>query len=110
MSEAVKNTSGLRPLGYAVLLEPYQPELSKTLLAVPETVRDSTIMVELRAIVIEAGPEAWKDEGQPRAKPGDKVLITRMAGYLAKGPLDGKRYRVVNDRDVFCGIEEPAGG
>jgi hypothetical protein len=29
-----------------------------------------------------------------------------MAGYVAQGPKDGKLYRLVDDRDIFCQIEE----
>ena len=44
------------------------------------------------------------DEPTPRAKVGDRVLVTSFAGFMAVGPKDGKQYRVVNDRDIFCAI------
>ena len=65
-------------------------------------------MAEQRAVVVAVGPAAWEDESQPRAKPGDKVLITNFAGMLTKGTKDGKSYRLVNDRDIFCKIVEEA--
>ena len=98
------NTSGLVPLGRAVLVQPYEPEIKKSMIALPDTVSERTMMVESRAIVVAIGPAAWSDENEARAKPGDKVFITKYAGYMAKGPADGKMYRVVNDRDLFCGI------
>lgn len=99
------NRSGLRPLGRAVLVEPYEKELNQTTIAVPSTVRERTQMVETRAIVIEIGPSAWDDEKQPRASVGDRVLISRFAGAMAKGTADGKTYRLVNDIDIYCQIE-----
>jgi hypothetical protein len=60
--------------------------------------------METQAVVIDVGTEAWADEAGPRALPGDIVLITKLAGYMAKGPLDGKIYRLINDRDVFCRV------
>ena len=60
-------------------------------------------MVEQRAVVVEVGPACWPDE-PARAQPGDRVLISKLAGYLAKGPADGKLYRLVNDRDIFAKI------
>jgi co-chaperonin GroES (HSP10) len=99
------NKSGLKPLGRAVLVEPYEKELSRTTIAVPDTVRERTQMVETRAIVIEAGPAAWDDEPVPRAQPGDRVLISRFSGSMAKGTADGKTYRLVNDTDIYCQIE-----
>jgi co-chaperonin GroES (HSP10) len=99
------NKSGLKPLGRAVLVEPYEPEIKKSVIVMPETVKDRTAMVETRAIVIEAGPAAWDDEPAPRAMPGDKVLISKFAGAIAMGTADGKHYRIVNDRDIYCRIE-----
>ena len=101
----MKNESGLKPLGVAVLLEPYEPERRGALIQLPSSVADKVAMVDNRAIVVEIGPSAWNDEPHPRAKVGDKVLVTKYAGYMVEGTLDGKRYRLVNDRDLFCGID-----
>ena len=98
-----ENTSGLKPLGRAVLVEHYEPERKGALIVMPDMVRDRTAMVEQRAVVIEVGPACWPDE-PPRARPGDKVLISKMCGYMAVGPADGKNYRLINDRDVFAAI------
>jgi co-chaperonin GroES (HSP10) len=102
----MKNETGLHPLGVAVLVEPDTSKVKSSIIALPDTVHDRFVMVEAKCIVIEVGPEAWKDEAQPRAKPGDKVLVTKYAGYAAQSPRDGKLYRLVNDRDVFCATEE----
>ncbi len=102
-----ENRSGLRPLGRAVLVKPYDLNVkSESRIVIPETAKDRARMIEQRAIVIEAGPAAWDDEKCPRAKPGDKVFITQFAGMLVKGVKDSEQYRLVNDRDIYCGIEE----
>ena len=98
------NNSGLKPLGVAVLIKPYEPDRKGALIEIPETVREKTAMVETRAIVVDIGPAAWHDEPQPRAKVGDRVLVTKFAGFQALGPEDGQIYRIVNDRDIFCAI------
>lgn len=103
MSEA--NQSGLHPLGCAVLVEPYEPEFKASRIAIPETVKDRSKMIENRVVVIAIGPAAWPDE-PPRAQPGDKVLISKFAGYIAQGPKDGKTYRVINADDIFMRIED----
>ena len=102
MSE-VKNTSGLIPLGRAVLVEYYEPERKDSLIIIPDNVQDRAVLLEQRARVIALGSACWPDE-PPRAKPGDLVLISRMAGYSCRGPGDKKPYRFVNDRDIFAGI------
>lgn len=101
----MKNESGLRPLGRAVLVAPYEPERKKSMIVIPDTAQERSMMVEQRAVVVEIGPACWPDE-PPRAKPGDKVLIAKFSGYLAKETKDGKTYRLVNDGDIFCAIEE----
>jgi len=99
------NESGLLPLGRAVLVEPYSPEIKEGLIVLPDEVLGRDQMIEQRATVIAVGVSAWCDESEPRAKPGDRVLVSRFAGFMAKGTKDGKQYRFINDRDIFAAIE-----
>ena len=105
----MENKSGLEPRGVAVLIEPYEPERRGGQIILPVNVQGRMSMVDNRATVVAVGPSAWHDEPMPRAQVGDKVLVTKFAGFMAKGPADGKIYRLVNDRDIFCAIthEEP---
>lgn len=100
----MQNSSGIAPLGRAVLVEHYEPERVGSVIVMPDSVAVRTLMVEKRARVIEVGPEAWKEEARPRAVVGDLVLISAMAGAMAEGPADGRQYRLVNDRDIFAKI------
>jgi hypothetical protein len=100
------NKSGLHPKGVAILLVPYEPEVkvwSDTLI-IPDSVRESLQVLENRQVVVEVGPSAWDDEKLPRAVPGEVVIITKHAGFVATG-ADGKLYRMVNAREVFCVID-----
>ena len=101
----VTNESGLRPCGRAVLLAPYEPEIKKSMIVIPDSASERSAMIETRAVVIAIGPECWKDEQQPRASVGDKILIAKFAGAMVKGTADGVTYRMVNDRDIYCRIE-----
>jgi co-chaperonin GroES (HSP10) len=103
------NSSGLKPLGHAVLVMPYEPEKVGSLIELPSFVQERGASLETRAIVIEVGEAAWPDEKTPRAKPGDRVLIARMAGSVAKGTRDGKLYRFVNARDIYAAIVDEDG-
>jgi len=99
------NESGLEPKGRAVLLRMVEiDELQTALIKIPDHVRLNSAVMEQRALVVDVGPECWADEKAPRAQPGDKVIVTKMAGYMTKGPADGKLYRLCNDRDIFCKI------
>jgi co-chaperonin GroES (HSP10) len=99
------NKSGLKPAGRAVLIKPYQPERKQSMIVMPDEVANRDQSIEQRAIVIEVGPSAWCDEICHRAKPGDKVLVSKFAGFVAIGTSDGERYRFINDRDIFALIE-----
>lgn len=102
----MENKSGLHPKGRAVLVKPYQPEQEKGAIVIPDFVQTNMQTVEQRAVVVEVGPSAWEGESYPRAVPGEKVLISAYAGYMAMGVKDRQQYRFVNDRDIFAGIEE----
>ncbi len=106
MSQA--NKSGLVPLGRAVLVEYYEPERVESVIVIPDNVKDRTVLVEQRAIVVECSTGCWPNE-PARAKPGDRVMIAKFSGYAAIGPADGKRYRFVNDADIFARITHDEG-
>ncbi len=97
--------SGLIPLGHAVLVETYDPEAAKSQIILTEGAERGMKSLENRARVVAIGADAWADERQPRAVIGDLVLLANYAGVMVKGPKDGKLYRMVNDRDIYCGFE-----
>lgn len=97
----MENTSGVKPLGRAVLVEYYEPEKKNSMIVIPESVIDRVNALEQRARVVEIGPYCWPEE-PARARPGDYVLISRASGYQLDGPADGKKYRIINDRDIFA--------
>lgn len=100
------NTSGLRPLGRAVLVEPVVNELKTTLIEIPATARERSMMIETHARVVAIGPEAWSEEKSPRAVAGDLVMVSQWCGHITHGPKDQKLYRMINCEDIFCAIEE----
>jgi len=71
------------------------------LIELPDIVKKQLNTLQDRGTVIAIGATCWQDENQPRAKVGDRVIVTRMAGYVAAGE-DGELYRFVNDRDIFA--------
>ena len=104
----LKNESGLHPKGHAVLVRTVElEEMKASLIHIPASVRTTSAAMEHRAVVVEIGAEAWIEEKEPRAKVGDKVMITRMAGFVAVGN-DELVYRLVNDRDIFCSVDAKA--
>lgn len=98
------NESGLKPLGRAVLVKPYEPGSAGSLIKIPDFVKQNSALADTRCTIVELGPHAWHDELSARAKVGDVVLVTKFAGFMAVGTADGELYRLVNDRDIFCQI------
>lgn len=103
----MKNESGLQPRGRAVLIKMLGEVASRKagVIHIPEIVREKTDMMEQKALVIAIGPSCWNDEPGPRAEVGEVVLVTKFAGYMTRGPRDGRRYRLVNDRDIFSALD-----
>ena len=104
------NESGLQPLGHAVLVESYDPEEETRKIIIPETAKQGMKTMETRARVVALGALAWADEPFPRAAVGDKVLLANYSGILVQGSLDGKVYRMVNDRDIYCKFKDRKNG
>jgi co-chaperonin GroES (HSP10) len=103
----IENSSGLRPRGHAVLVRPSEDIQKKdSVIAIPTHVKERHLLLEDKVVVVEVGPMAWYDEKEPRAVPGDTVLISQFAGHMAIGPKDGLQYRIVNARDIFAVVEE----
>lgn len=99
------NPSGLKPVGKAVLVKPYELQKVDSLLVLPASVKDRQRMIEDRAVVVAIGPSCWDDEATPRAVIGDRVMISKFAGTMATGILDGETYRVINDKDIYLQID-----
>ncbi len=99
------NESGLRPKGRCVLVKPAELEIQKGIIQVLDSTVAEAHMLQMRVQVVECGPYCWPDEPEPRAKPGDIVMVAKMSGNLVKG-VDGKQYRAINDRDVFIQVIE----
>lgn len=99
-------SSGLEAVGRAVLLKPYSAERLSSIIAIPDSIKMTTMLLEQKAVVLEVGPSCWSDEMGPRCAAGDHVIITKAAGYIAQGE-DGETYRLVNDRDVFAKVAPP---
>lgn len=107
-AEEIGIDSGLVPLGHAVLCLPYEPEFAASVIIIPPTAAERSIMVETRAHVLMVGARAWDTEGAPRAWPGDKVFVSKLGGAILHG-ADGRKYRMVNDQDIYCRIDrEPS--
>lgn len=103
--QVIENTSGLEPVGQAVLVKPYNPEVAASQIVLPDNIKRRMETLDLRVIIVAIGEDAW--EGRPaRAKVGDKVLVSAFCGAMLVGPWDDEQYRMVNGRDIFGRITQ----
>ncbi len=105
----VKNNSGYRPAGHAVLLRAFELEEKMNKIVVPDSVAMSSATADTMGIVVELGADCWNGPNEsPRAKVGDRVLITRFVGGMIRG-TDGYIYRMVPDHSIYAVQEDQNG-
>lgn len=97
----MKNESGIHPVGWRILVLPREIE-EKTqsgIIINTETNKEREQMANTTGVVIEMGEQCFDDMGQKWCEVGDKIIFAKYAGLLYLGK-DGKKYRVINDKDV----------
>lgn len=74
--------------------------------------KDAEDILSITAQVVKVGPMCWhdKDTGKPWiggmwAKPGDWVIVPKFTRF--KMEIDEQEYRIINDDEVFCVIQDP---
>lgn len=104
MSET-RNTSGIMPLGYRVLVRPDAiEEKTKGGILIPEPERDKFDRAQQTGTLVAIGEFAWRDYLARWAKPGDRVVFARYGGAHMVGK-DGVLYRMLNDEQVIAAVE-----
>lgn len=102
----MKNTSGIKPVEYKVLIKPEAVEKkSAGGIYIPEQVQDKEKYAKERGIIIAVSPNAFTDpDWIDKPEIGDKVIYDRYAGALVKGN-DGEDYRLINDKEIGAVLE-----
>jgi co-chaperonin GroES (HSP10) len=106
------NPSGFKPTEYKVLVEPLEVSDKIGSFFIPPTTKDREQFAQTQGTVIAVSPLAFsyasKDEwaavGAAPPKPGDVVVFAKFAGMEWNGK-DGKKYKVINDKDITGCVE-----
>lgn len=102
---------GLRATGFALVVAiEAADEASRGGIIIPQGVRDKEEIVQQRGRIVDMSPAAFDFATfPPEAIPqvGSAILFAKLAGFRAEG-ADGRHYRILQDRDVACIIEEAA--
>lgn len=99
------NASGIQPLDLKVLALPDAAVTKIGSIHVPETIADKQKYAAIKATLVAAGPNAFREWGDGNApKPGDRILMAQYAGARVKGS-DDTDYVLMNDEDVVAVLE-----
>lgn len=102
----VKNRSGWRPTGSAVLLRATELRDKQSKIVVPKNVEISSSTCDTIGIVVALGEDCWNKPGEsPRAKVGDRVLFTQYSGGTIIG-YDDFVYRMIPCHAIYAVREE----
>ena len=112
-NKPVANTSGFYAFEYKVLVVPDEfQNVTKGGIIIPDETVDMEQRAVSRGILVDLSPLAFTydkwPEGTRIPKRGDRVLYGKYAGSDIVSRLDGKKYRVMNDKDIICLIDEDA--
>lgn len=104
----VVHPSGFRILVHILPQEETLKRWQNSNLKMPDEVRDREWQAQVWALVVELGPEAYKDEkrfpGQPWCQPGDCIIMRPYAGtrFMVRGQL----YALINDDTVLAVVTD----
>ena len=104
----VKNTSGIFPLEYRVLVKPVKvQEKTEGGIIIPEQAKDKQKYAIEKGRLIAVGSNAFEDPAWGfRPEVGQMILFDRYAGgRLVKG-MDGEEYRLMNDKEITAIVSE----
>lgn len=101
----VKNTSGIRPLEFKVVVLPEKVE-DKTAggIYLPEVTKEKEQVACVRGLLVALSPHAFEEFDKAKPSVGDRVLIAKYGGQIFPG-LDGQEYRILNDKDILAVLE-----
>lgn len=100
----MKNTSGIEPLAFNVLVRPDKVE-QKTAggIFIPDQVNERDQFAQQRGVVVAVSPVAFSYETWPQGarlpQPGDRVVWAKYAGMQLTG-RDSEIYRLIEDKQI----------
>ena len=95
------NKSGLCPVEFKIIvkLDIVGEKTRSGRLFIPATLRDKQQMMQVEAVLIAYGGNAFEDWKVQIPKIGDHIYVGRAAGYPVRG-VDGEEYQLMNDKDI----------
>ena len=97
-------THGIKCYEYKVLVQPIETKKATAGgIILPDETHERDEHATMEGTVAGMSPLAFSyDENAPKPEIGETIIFQRFAGHVIFG-ADGIKYRVMNDKDVFCG-------
>ena len=99
-----KSTVGWEPAGHRILVKPDDPPEKIGQLYVPNSVKASRAVENVKGVIVKIGMTAWKafDQGEPWAKVGDRIAFAKYGGFILEDEKTNEQFRCLNDEDVIA--------
>jgi co-chaperonin GroES (HSP10) len=114
--DMMDNPSGIQPVEYKCLVKPYhimdtdeQYKSAKEagiIIAEQETQKEQ--YAQVIALLVAVGGNAFEDWKGRDPVVGDRVMMAKYAGVQVDG-MDGRKYRLVSDKDIAAVLFKPEG-
>lgn len=103
--EVFRNTSGIEPVEFKVVVRPRKAEEKVGSIHLPQQVVERDQHAAMEGTLVAVSPFAFTYEEWPasarKPEPGDTVIFARYSGINQKG-ADGESYRIMNDKDIVA--------
>ena len=98
---SVTNQSGIRPVGYRVLILADEiEEVTPGGIVIPATEKEKMDQAQKTGTLVAIGNLAGEDQGEDWVKVGMRIIHNRYSGEHLTG-VDGKMYRLMNDDQIW---------
>lgn len=107
------NPSGITPTEFKVLIDPTPIDAKVGSIIIPEVAQEREQYAQIKGRIVARSPHAfsyaskaeWDEVNAKKPGPGDVVIYAKYAGVHVKGK-DGKKYLIVNDKDICAVLDE----
>lgn len=98
---------GMKATGFTVIVAPVEALEKIGSIHIPVSAKDKNEIVEQRGRIVSVGPVAFDFADFKGSEPriGHAVIYAKLAGFQTEGS-DGRKYRILNDRDICAVLEE----
>jgi co-chaperonin GroES (HSP10) len=91
------------PAGFRIMVRPDDPPDKIGSLYVPNSVKASRAVENVKGTIVSIGKKAWKafDDGEAWCEIGDRVCFAKYGGFIVEDEVTKEQFRILNDEDII---------